>query len=161
MEWHKFLTISDWAGALKELISRAEKAVLDQNNPEKEEVRQLLRTYIKKSPPVPALDALDDIARKTFNDLFLSITNQAIESISARNAELDKAVNLINGVTEQAEKGRKSIMLEGVISTVEKATEAVASLEELEASLNDPDAGLLDKLKSAKTALIELKEVIE
>lgn len=138
------VTIEDWAGMLKELLSKAKKAIEANNSNERLTTQKLLLEYIKKSPS--KCNFLDDIAGKAGNDLFISETNESLKQIATRNEELNKAINLIKGVTNDANKQAKHIQFENVVEILDKAKVAIEAFNKLEGTL-DSDASLLEKLK--------------
>ena len=164
IKWDELLatgTIEDWSNALDEIVKEAEGAIKQENVAKKIELQDLLKKYIKLSPPVPALDTLDEIAKKTYDDLFIDIVGESIAAIASRNAELKKARDLIVGVTEQAKKDKKSIMLENVVDALDKSKMILETLKEFEETLDSSDQTLIGKIEAVKDAITELEAKID
>src|SRR5919205_4123997 len=113
------VTISDWAGALQQLLNDAKAAISANDQQAKLNAQDALVTFSKLSPP--NVEFLDSIAHRAVNDLFISVTDSALAAIASRNTELQQATKLIKNVSEQAQKDAKSIQFENVISALDKA----------------------------------------
>jgi hypothetical protein len=151
------VTIDDWAGALQQLVNDAKTAISANDQSQKLNAQDALRTFTKRSPV--ECEFLDNIALRTINDLFISVTDQALAAIAARNAELQQATKSIKDVSAQAKKDAKKIQFENVISVLDRAKAAADTLKTLEASLAQPDQNLLAKIKALTDAINDLRQL--
>ena len=123
----RLVTIEDWAEALSHILEDAAAAVAATDAAGRLEAQRLLLDFIKQSPS--KCDALDDIASKASQDLYAATVEQAVQAIAARNAELARAVALIQGVTVEAGKDAAEIQFERVMDLGERLTAAAKALK--------------------------------
>lgn len=160
IKWNELLTIEDWSNLLEKILKEAEEAIKQNDFAQKEEIQEILRRYIKESPPGRPIDTLDEIAMKAYKDLFISIVDKCIAAIASRNAELKKARELIAGVTEQAKKSTKAIMFENVVNALDKSKRTLDAFKGFVEALDSPDQNLLDKIEAVNVSLTQLNAKI-
>lgn len=67
IDWDRLLTTAEWADTLRFLLSEATTVAGSQNTDDMDDLQDILRTYIKKSPP--KVQHLDSIASGVIEDL--------------------------------------------------------------------------------------------
>lgn len=149
------ITIDDWAASLGRLLKEVEEAIRAGEANAKLALEDLLFEFIKQSPP--AAQYLDAIAGQAQRDLLTSEVQQALAGIAARNAELKRATLLIKQAAEQAQKSKKELQFENVLSVLEKAKAGLEALKELEEAATAPDRELLDRVVAVTGAIAELE----
>lgn len=154
IKWNTLLTIRDWAAALEKLLEQAREAVTGNNAEARQAVQQQLIEYTKNSPAM--CNALDDIASQASTDLFVAQVDACLVAIGARNAELKKAIALIEGATDHALKDARTIQLGNLVESLRKTRGALAAFKTLERKLAAPDQNLLAKVKAVEEAIAEL-----
>ena len=97
INFNELIFITDWARALDQLLQDAKQAIQNNDFEERQLIQETLADFKKQSPPECA--ALDKIADRAIDDLFISITSDALTAIMARLGELKDATKLISGVT--------------------------------------------------------------
>jgi hypothetical protein len=150
-------TFEDWSNLLEALLVRAKDALQSGNAQQKSDVQRDLGAFIDNSPNKIA-GQLDDMARKTINDILDTAINQALGNIEARTSELALHVKTINAVTEAAERRAKSIRLESARGVIDSTGAAIRSLTDLRQALNDTsdDKLVADKIDEAVKAINDL-----
>lgn len=146
--------LPEWAEALQQLLAAAAHAAQG-NGAERQQVAELLRTFVQKSP-VDA-GALDRIATRAIIDLNLSVIAEAVQAIQDRSAELQQQRALLTGVTAQARTDAKSLRFEGVNKVLADAKVALKALEQANNALSRPDAALTKKIAALVKAIDELE----
>jgi hypothetical protein len=153
------ITIDDWSAALRKILDAAVAATKDEDSDERQELMDQLLVFIKRSPA--KVEMLDVIAREAIEDLSLAEISVSLERISKRSAELNRAVDLIDAVTEEANKDARDLQLESTLDALAKAKAAIDALKKIEQALDAPDRDLLTKLgetaKAISTAVTALK----
>jgi hypothetical protein len=153
------ITIDDWSAALRKILDAAVAATKDEDSDERQELMDQLLVFIKRSPA--KVEMLDVIAREAIEDLSLAEISVSLERISKRSAELNRAVDLIDAVTEEANKDARDLQLESTLDALAKAKAAIDALKKIEQALDTPDKDLLTKLgetaKAISTAVTALK----
>ncbi len=158
IKFDELITIEDWSGALETILDAAVKATENADSQERQDLQDLLLTYIKRSPA--KVELLDVIAREAIEDLALAQIAVSLERISSRSAELDRAVALIKNVTAEAKKDERSLQLESTLDALAKAKAAIDALTKLEKSLAGADQNLLQKLKASGEAVAAVVKAI-
>src|SRR5438552_2287210 len=102
IKFDELITIEDWSDALRRILDAAVEATKQKDSQGRQELQDLLLTFIKKSPA--KIELLDVIAREAIEDLALAEISASLERISSRSAELNRAVGLIDAVTAEAKK---------------------------------------------------------
>ena len=157
IKWAELVTVRDWADALAALLEEAEAAARSGTAQSRVAVHDQLHEFIKQSPT--AAEPLDAIARQAATDILTAQVETLINSIAERNAELRRATRLIEGVTDEAEKGAGAIQFKKVVDLLGKAKEGIEVLKGLEGTLVDADEGLKTKLEAVFKAIKELEAV--
>ena len=107
IKFDELITIDDWSGALRKFLDAAVKATENRDAQGRQDLMDLLLTFIKRSPA--KVEVLDVIAREAIDDLALAEISVSLERISSRSAELNRAVGLIEAVTEEANKDAREL----------------------------------------------------
>lgn len=126
-DWGSMLTTREWAEALKDILADADGAVKREDVNAISSSMNMLRTFIKKSPP--KCQSLDNIAHALLSDLLVADMSAATKAIASHSSALNQHVDVINGVANDAKKSAEQLRLEPVISQMEKAKEALVSLK--------------------------------
>lgn len=123
-----------WAEALDRLLQRAGAAKAADDVAQIAAVQKALRKFKDESPDYA--DALDTQATLAIFDLDLAVTEEAVENIKARAAEVYRLLKLIQGVAEEA--NRDAAVLSGTfaVQAIDAATAAIASFKKLRAELS-------------------------
>jgi hypothetical protein len=151
IKFDELITIEDWSNALGRILDAAVKATEAKDVLGRQDLMDLLLTFIKRSPP--KVEVFDVIAREAIEDLSLAEISASLERISSRTAELSRAVGLIDAVTAEAKKDARALQLESTLDALTKAKAAVEALNKIERALTQPDTNLLDKLKATGEAI--------
>jgi len=151
INFNELIFITDWARALDQLLQDAKQAIQNNDFEERQLIQETLADFKKQSPPECA--ALDKIADRAIDDLFISITSDALTAIMARLGELKDATKLISGVTAANSDAAKDLQFKNVISALDKAKAATNTLRQLEMSMTNPDNSLLQKINALLTAI--------
>lgn len=153
IDWNNLILLEEWATALQQILAAAESAV---QNPigKRQEVAELLRVFIKKSP----VDAgvLDAIATGAIIDLNISLIDDALRAIRAREATLKQQIALITGVAAQARNDAKSLRLDKVNKALAETRTALKTLQAANRALDTPDEKLAKKVDALITAMSDL-----
>jgi len=150
-KFDELITIQDWSDALRKILDGAVKATEDEDSQARQDIQDLLLTFIKRSPA--KVELLDVIAREAIEDLALAQISESLRRISSRSAELDRASGLIDAVTAEAKKDARQLQLESTIDALGKAKAAIDALNKVEKAVVDPDQNLLQKLKASGDAI--------
>ncbi|WP_223652717.1 hypothetical protein [Hymenobacter psoromatis] len=153
IDWNNLILLEDWAAALQQILAAAEAAVQSPTG-QRQEIAELLRTFIKKSP----IDAgpLDNIATGAIVDLNISIIGDALRAIRARESALKQQITLITGVTTQARNDAKNLRLDKVNQALAEARMALKALQAANHALDTPDTKLAKKIDTLVAALRDL-----
>jgi hypothetical protein len=153
IDWSDLILLEDWADALRQILAAAESAVQTPLG-KRQEVAELLRLFIKKSP----VDAgvLDNIATGAIIDLDINIMEEALRAIRAREATLKLQISLITGVTAQAKNDAKKLRLDNVNKVLANAKVALKALQAANRALDPPDEELSQKIEAIITAMHDL-----
>jgi len=158
IKFDELITIEDWSDALRRILDAAVKATEDENAQGRQDLMDLLLTFIKRSPA--KVEVLDVIAREAIDDLALAEISASLERISKRSAELDRAVGLIEAVTAEAKKDARQLQLESTLEALGKAKAAVDALQKLEKAVANPNQSLIDKLKASAEAIVAASKAL-
>lgn len=153
IDWNDLILLEDWADALRQILAAAENAVQIPLG-KRQEVADLLRTFIKKSPTDAGV--LDNIATGAITDLDISIMDDALRAIKGREATLKLQISLITGVTAQAKNDAKKLRLDNVNKVLASAKVALKALQAANKVLNPPDEELSQKIEAIITAMDDL-----
>jgi hypothetical protein len=150
INWDDLILLSDWANALRELLDAAERAIEAPDGP-RQQVSELLRTFIKKSP----IDAgvLDTLATRAITALNIAVMRDALTVIRGLNTELGHQLALIDGVTKQAQEGADKLKLGNLEKALKTAHTALAALKAANKALDSPDTQLTKKLDDLVSAI--------
>lgn len=151
INWDQLNGIQDWANVLNGLLADAKKAIGANDLDAKLNAQEQLLAFIKESPQ--RCNFLDDIANKAAHDLFLDTVDACLQAIASRNAELQQATKIINGVTAEAKSDTKSLLMTDITSSLDKIT---AGLGKLQAVANG-DQNILGKIKGIQDAIAAFK----
>lgn len=151
IRFDELITIDDWSDALRKILDGAVKATQDKDSQTRQDLQDLLLTFIKRSPA--KVELLDVIAREAIEDLALAEISASLERISSRSAELDRASGLIDAVTAEAKKDARQLQLESALDALGKAKAAIDALNKVEKAVADPDQNLLQKLTVSGDAI--------
>ena len=152
------ITIEDWSDALRRILDAAVEATGDKDAAGRQELMDLLLTFIKRSPA--KVELLDVIAREAIEDLSLAEISVSLERIASRSAELNRAVGLIDAVTSEAKKDARKLQLESTLEALTKAKAAIDAFNKIEKALTEPDVALLDKLTASAQAITAAAKAI-
>lgn len=159
INWDELRFIKDWSAALTQILAEAKTAREANDSEARQELQDLLLQFVKNSPP--NCEALDKIARRAAEDLFIEQTSAAVAAISARMNELKSATGLIEGVTSENKETARSLQLKNVTSAIDKARNAVQALKTIERALANPDNDLLTKIEALLRAVDELQVITQ
>jgi hypothetical protein len=150
INWDDLILLSDWANALRELLDAAERAIEASDGP-RQQVSELLRTFIKNSP----IDAgvLDTLATRAITALNIAVMSDALTVIKGLNAELGHQLTLIDGVMKQAQEGADKLKLGNLEKALKTARTALIALKAANKALDSPDAQLTKKLDDLVSAI--------
>ena len=151
IKFNELISIEDWSGALQRILDAAAEATRNEDSEARQGLMDLLLTFIKRSPA--KIEVLDVIAREAIEDLSLAEISISLERLASRSAELSRAVGLIDAVAAEARKDARTLQLESTLDALRKAKVAVDALRKVEKALDQPDAGLLEALKSSSEAI--------
>jgi hypothetical protein len=156
IDWNSLQLLSDWAATLRQLLEAAEEAIQSGDLRARQQVNEQLKFYIKKSP----VDAgpLDDIATAAIIDVNIAVIKDALFRIGQRQADLQKQIDLIQGVTNQALSSAKELRLEGVKKALDQTKTALAGLKAVNDDLGKSDSKLTKKLDKIVADLDSLEE---
>ena len=157
IKWSELVTTEAWVDVLEKILEEAEAAIQQNDAGKKLELQRLLKEFTKQSPPIPALDTLDGIARKTHDDLFVNIVEKSIEAIALRNAELGKAKDSISGAARELQNEQKASMIKNIIEALQKPKPLLDTLKTLEENRDNPDRALLKRIEALKNAISEFE----
>jgi hypothetical protein len=158
IKFDALITIEDWSDALRKILDAAVKATEDKDAEGRQDLMDLLLTFIKRSPA--KVELLDVIAREAIEDLSLAEISESLQRISSRSAELNRAVGLIDAVTVEAKKDARKLQLESTLDALAKAKAAIDALNKIEKAVADPDQNLLDKLRASADAIAAATKAI-
>jgi hypothetical protein len=150
IKWDDLILLSDWANALRELLDAAKQAIEASDGP-RQQVSELLRTFIKNSP-IDA-GALDILATRAITGLNIAVMRDALTVIKGLNAELGHQLALIDGVTKQAQEGADKLKLGNLEKALKTARTALLALKAANKALDSPDAQLTKKLDDLVSAI--------
>ncbi len=150
IDWDDLILLSDWAAALRQLLDAAEVAI-QATDGQRQQVSELLRTFIKNSP-VDA-GALDNLATRAITGLNIAVMSDALTTIKGLNAELGHQVALIAGVTKQAKADTEKLKLAGLEKALKTARTALVALKAANKALGSSDAELTEKLDALVKAM--------
>ncbi len=153
IDWNDLILLEEWAAALQQLLAAAVSAVQSPTG-KRQEVAELLRTFIKKSP-IDA-GALDSIATSAIIDLNISIIADAIQALKKRQVALQQQIDLITGVTAQAKNDAKELRLDKVNKVLAEAKTALGALQQANQALGAPDKKLTEKIEAILKAIADL-----
>jgi hypothetical protein len=152
IKFDELITIEDWSGALRRILEAAVKATEAKDALVRQDLMELLLTFIKRSPA--KVEVLDMIAREAIADLSLAEISASLERmISARNAELNRSIALIDAVAAESKEDARTLQLESTLDALTKARAGVEALNRIEKALSRPDTNLLDQLKATGEAI--------
>jgi hypothetical protein len=150
INWDDLILLSDWASALRELLDAAERAI-EAPDGQRQQVSELLRTFIKNSP-IDA-GALDSLATRAITGLNIAVMSDALTIIRGLNAELAHQLALIDGVTKQAQQDIGKLKLSNLEKALKTARTALVTLKAANEALDSPDAQLTKKLNDLISAI--------
>ena len=159
INWDALATLDDWAGALKSLIADAKDAVRGGDQNKKIDVQSQLADFVERAPAFCA--PLVPVARATGRDLFGAVVATALAALASRDADLQKAVEGIQGATAKADKSAQSIQFTQVIDVLDRSKAALNELKELQEQLAAPDQDLLAKIKAVTAAIDNLQTIVK
>lgn len=159
INWDALTTPDDWAGALKTLIADAKDAVRGGDQSQKIDVQSQLADFVERAPAFCA--PLVPVARAAGRDLFGSVVDKALADLATRDAELQKAVESIQGATAKADKSAQSIQFAGVIDVLDRSKAALNELKALQEKLLAPDQDLLTKIEAVTAAIDDLRTIVK
>lgn len=150
IDWDDLILLSDWANALRQLLDAAEQAIQAADG-QRQQVSELLRTFIKNSP----IDAgtLDTLATRAITGLNIAVMSDALTSIRSINAELGHQLALIDGVTKQAQEDVDKLKLGNLEKALKTARTALVALKAANKALDSPDAQLTKQLDDLVSAI--------
>ncbi|TGE05452.1 hypothetical protein [Hymenobacter fodinae] len=156
IDWDNLLLLSEWADALMQLLAAAEDAIKSKNATQRQQANDMLKLYIKKSP----IDAgpLDTIAAAAIIDVDIAVIEEALFRIGQRKDELQKQIQLIQGVTKQASSSAKELRLDGLKKAVDSTKTALEGLKAVNDDLSKSDSKLTKKLDKIVADLNSLEE---
>lgn len=128
IDWDRLLTTAEWADTLRFLLSEATTVAGSQNTDDMDDLQDILRTYIKKSPP--KVQHLDSIASGVIEDLMGADLNIRLAAIRSRNTDLKKQIDIIEGVTAEAKANAAELRLEPVIQQLNLARQSLEKLRQ-------------------------------
>src|SRR5690606_27513602 len=101
---------------------------------------------------------LDEIARRTVEDLFRATAEEAILSIAQRTAELSLHAKTIAAATAEARREASSIRLEAASNVLNASTEAIRAMAGLRQQLksNASDKALAESIDNTVAVLQKL-----
>lgn len=154
-------TFDDWAAALQQILDQARTAVQSVDVQRRVEVQDLLADFIGKSPNRIA-KGLDDIARKTMDDMLAQAIDEALSSLASRTADLALHAKAISDIASNAEASAASIRLEKAKSVIDSATSAIVSLSDLRQTLGGAveDQAVVGKIDKAVKVIQELVPLV-
>jgi hypothetical protein len=158
IKFDELITIDEWSNALRKILDASVEATENKDSTERRDLQDLLLTFIKKSPA--KVELLDVIAREAIEDLALAEISVSLERISARTAELNRAVGLIEAVTADAGKDVRKLQMKSALDALAKAKVAIDTLNKFEKALANPDLSLLQKLKASGEAIATASKAI-
>jgi hypothetical protein len=150
INWDDLILLSDWANALRQLLDAAEQAIQAPDG-QRQQVSELLRTFIKNSP----IDAgtLDALATRAITGLNIAVMSDALTAIKNLNAELGHQLALIDGVTKQAQEDADKLKLGNLEKALKTARTALVALKAANKALDSPDPQLTKKLDDLVSAI--------
>lgn len=156
IDWNNLLLLSEWAGALRQLLEAAEEAIESHILAQRQQVNQLLKRFIKESP----VDAgpLDDIATAAIIDVNLAVIEDALFAIKQRQAELQKLNDLILGVTDQAKSSTEKLRLDKLKKAVDHTKTALEGLKAVNDITGKAGSSLTKKLDKLVADLDNLEQ---
>jgi hypothetical protein len=158
IKFDELITIEDWSNALRKILDAAVKATEDKDAQGRQDLMDLLLTFIKRSPA--KVEVLDVIAREAIDDLALAEISSSLERISSRSTELNRAVGLIGAVTAEATKDARELQLESTLDALAKAKAAIDAFNKIEKAVSNPDQNLLQKLTASADAIAAASKAI-
>jgi len=126
INWDRLLTTESWAATLQTLVDASARALGQGNMEDIDLLQEQLRTFIKRSPPKAAM--LDTIASGVLDDLMASDLASGLAAIRGRNAELQRQLLVIKGVTVDAKADAARLRLEPVIAQLTQTTQSLEKL---------------------------------
>lgn len=144
-------TIKEWTDLLSKFIEETKKAIEEDDFDKRKSARDHLISFIKQSPQ--KVEYLDDIARQALNDLSEFEVEKALADIAKTAEDLKKAANMIDHITDEANKSASKIKIETILEKIQQVKNAMELLEELEEDLTDEDKELIEKIKALKETL--------
>ena len=158
IKFDELIAIEDWSNALRKILDAAVKATEDEDAEGRQDLMDLLLTFIKRSPA--KVEVLDVIAREAIDDLSLAEISASLQRISSRSAELNRAVGLIDAVTAEAKKDARKLQMETTLDALAKAKAAIDALKAIENAVASPDRNLLQKLETSSAAIAAAAKAI-
>jgi hypothetical protein len=143
--------------ALEALLLMAKQAIASQNNDQKLAVIAQLEDFV--AMPEVKYDELDKIANQTIEDLAIAVINTAIGEIAARNADLLRYRQQLEGITGKTQEQIRDLRFADLIEGTARMQTVVDSFKKMENTMTNPDKNLLAKLADLKKMLDELNKV--
>ena len=161
INWDELNEFGDWVRTLQIILQEAVRSLQSSDIPARVAAQNALSRFIQESPNAIAGE-LDAIARKTIDDIFLQTTDEALNSIAARSADLSLHAKTVAAITDKAEQDAKSISLRAATKVITSTTQIIQDLGALRSAVRD-DAEAADiaaKIDRAVKALNELVPLV-
>lgn len=156
--------IKAWADELDKLLQKAVAAAQSGEMAGIVAAQKALRAFKETSPDYA--DALDTQASLAIFDLDLQVTEEAVENIKSRAAEVYRLAKLISGIAEEA--NAKVAILDGTLArkAIDTATATIGSLKELRdgfgtGKLKADEKAVADQIDAVLAAIQALRNKLE
>lgn len=152
-----------WKDRLTELLHRAAGVAEGGDDAAAREIRAELRQFIADSRPnTPEIRALDKIANEAGDALAQSSVDARIAALAARTRDLAGLGKQLEAAAESVSADARSLRLERERKAALSLSDAIASLKDLKASLEDGvDGETLGKVSGLVSAMQKFRESLE
>jgi hypothetical protein len=165
-EFTNINSIEGWKMKLEELVGAAASIARTSsgNTDQIVTLSDRLVGFITHSTPdnSPAIQEMDDIARKTRNDLIRSRIEERLAGITERTNELAILDKKIRAITAEGQRQAAAIRLERAKAVVQSLTDTISSLKTFRSILKDgTDDALAKSVEEILTTIQNLRAKVE
>ncbi len=162
-EWEDIEGHEQWQAKLEELLGEAESAAREDGDANRLAVSRRLTDFIMNSwPNDKAIKAMDEIAKRTAQDLLLQTIHERVREIAGRTAELRQLGKEFQDLADAASTSASAIRLEKAHRVAKTLTDSVHLLKDLRASLDSgSDASLIRNVDKAMDTIQKLRAMVE
>lgn len=161
--WDEIEGHKQWKAKLDELLKDAEGAAREADDGKRLAASRRLTDFIMHSRPNDkAIKAMDEIAKRTAQDLLLQTVQERVREIAGRTAELRQLAKDFQDLADAASASASRIRLDKAHRVTQTLTDSVHLLKDFRASLNTGgDAELIRGVEKAMDTIQKLRSLVE